>query len=76
VDGVLLVELPGRQRCIAFWLCVPKSRWNFHKAKTQMVLHPVMDMALCYDYRVVDGVAADSFRWRVAERIEAADFEI
>ena len=42
----------------------------------QMVIHPVMYMALSYDHRVVDGVAANSFLWRVTELLEKADFEV
>jgi 2-oxoglutarate dehydrogenase E2 component (dihydrolipoamide succinyltransferase) len=42
----------------------------------QMVIHPVMYMALSYDHRVVDGVAANSFLWRVTELLESADFEV
>jgi len=41
-----------------------------------MVIHPVMFMALSYDHRVVDGVAANSFLWRVTEILEKADFEV
>jgi 2-oxoglutarate dehydrogenase E2 component (dihydrolipoamide succinyltransferase) len=42
----------------------------------QMAIHPVMFMALSYDHRVVDGVAANSFLWRVTELLEKADFEV
>jgi len=42
----------------------------------QMVIHPVMYMALSYDHRVVDGVAANAFLWRVTELLEKADFEV
>lgn len=41
-----------------------------------MAIHPVMYMALSYDHRVVDGVAANSFLWRVREILEQADFEV
>ena len=41
-----------------------------------MVIHPVMYMALSYDHRIVDGVAANSFLWRVTEILEKADFEV
>jgi 2-oxoglutarate dehydrogenase E2 component (dihydrolipoamide succinyltransferase) len=41
-----------------------------------MVIHPVMYMALSYDHRIVDGVAANAFLWRVTELLEKADFEI
>ena len=42
----------------------------------QMAIHPVMYMALSYDHRVVDGVAANTFLWRVREILEQADFEV
>ncbi|MFO0676628.1 MAG: dihydrolipoamide acetyltransferase family protein [Polyangiaceae bacterium] len=41
-----------------------------------MAIHPVMYMALSYDHRIVDGVAANSFLWRVTELVEKADFEV
>ncbi len=42
----------------------------------QIVIHPIMYMALSYDHRVVDGVAANAFLWRVTELLEKADFEV
>jgi 2-oxoglutarate dehydrogenase E2 component (dihydrolipoamide succinyltransferase) len=42
----------------------------------QMAIHPVMYMALSYDHRVVDGVAANGFLWRVREILEKAEFEV
>lgn len=42
----------------------------------QMAIHPVMYMALSYDHRAVDGVAANSFLWRVRDLLEKADFEV
>lgn len=42
----------------------------------QIAIHPIMYMALSYDHRVVDGVAANSFLWRVREILEKADFEV
>ncbi len=39
-------------------------------------IHPIMYVALSYDHRVVDGVAANSFLWRVTEILEKADFEV
>jgi 2-oxoglutarate dehydrogenase E2 component (dihydrolipoamide succinyltransferase) len=42
----------------------------------QIAIHPVMYMALSYDHRVVDGVAANSFLWRVSEILEKAEFEV
>jgi 2-oxoglutarate dehydrogenase E2 component (dihydrolipoamide succinyltransferase) len=41
-----------------------------------MAIHPVMYMALSYDHRIVDGVAANSFLWRVTELLEKAEFEV
>ena len=41
-----------------------------------IAIHPVMYMALSYDHRIVDGVAANSFLWRVTEILEKADFEV
>ena len=41
-----------------------------------MAIHPIMFMALSYDHRVVDGVAANAFLWRVTELLEKADFEV
>ncbi len=41
-----------------------------------MAIHPVMFVALSYDHRVVDGVAANSFLWRITEILEKADFEV
>lgn len=42
----------------------------------QMAIHPTMYMALSYDHRIVDGVAANSFLWRVREILEKADYEV
>jgi 2-oxoglutarate dehydrogenase E2 component (dihydrolipoamide succinyltransferase) len=42
----------------------------------QMVIHPVMYMALSYDHRIVDGVAANTFLWRVTELLQKGDFEV
>jgi len=41
-----------------------------------MAIHPVMFMALSYDHRIVDGVAANAFLWRVTELLEKGDFEV
>ncbi len=45
-----------------------------HEEEDLMAIHPVMFMALSYDHRIVDGVAANSFLYRVVEILEAADF--
>ena len=41
-----------------------------------MVIHPVMYLALSYDHRIVDGVAANAFLWRVTELLEKGEFEV
>ncbi|MCA9582304.1 MAG: 2-oxo acid dehydrogenase subunit E2 [Myxococcales bacterium] len=41
-----------------------------------LAIHPVMYMALSYDHRVVDGVHANAFLWRINQLLEEADFEI
>ena len=42
----------------------------------QIAIHPIMFMALSYDHRIVDGVAANAFLWRVTEILEKAEFEV
>jgi len=42
----------------------------------QMAIHPVMYVALSYDHRIVDGVAATAFLWRVTELLEKAESEV
>jgi 2-oxoglutarate dehydrogenase E2 component (dihydrolipoamide succinyltransferase) len=46
------------------------------EGEDQIVIHPVMYMALSYDHRIVDGVLANSFLWRVTELLEKGDFEV
>jgi 2-oxoglutarate dehydrogenase E2 component (dihydrolipoamide succinyltransferase) len=41
-----------------------------------IAIHPVMYMALSYDHRIVDGVAANTFLWRVRELLEKGEFEV
>lgn len=41
-----------------------------------IAIHPVMFMALSYDHRIVDGVLANSFLWRVADILSRGDFEV
>jgi len=41
-----------------------------------IAIHPVMFMALSYDHRIVDGVLANSFLWRVADILSRAEFEV
>jgi 2-oxoglutarate dehydrogenase E2 component (dihydrolipoamide succinyltransferase) len=46
------------------------------EGEDQMAIHPVMYLALSYDHRIVDGVAANSFLWRVTEILEKGDYEV
>jgi 2-oxoglutarate dehydrogenase E2 component (dihydrolipoamide succinyltransferase) len=41
-----------------------------------MAIHPVMFMSLSYDHRIVDGVNANGFLYRVSELLEKGEFEI
>jgi len=41
-----------------------------------MAIHPVMYLALSYDHRIVDGVHANGFLWRIVELLETGDFEV
>ncbi|MBZ0120229.1 MAG: 2-oxo acid dehydrogenase subunit E2, partial [Sandaracinaceae bacterium] len=41
-----------------------------------MAIHPVMYMALSYDHRIVDGVKANGFLYRVHEILQNGDFEV
>jgi 2-oxoglutarate dehydrogenase E2 component (dihydrolipoamide succinyltransferase) len=41
-----------------------------------MAIHPVMYMALSYDHRIVDGVAANNFLWRVADILSRGEFDV
>ncbi len=45
-----------------------------HDGEDMMAIHPVMYMALSYDHRVVDGVAANGFLHRVVELLEQGEF--
>jgi 2-oxoglutarate dehydrogenase E2 component (dihydrolipoamide succinyltransferase) len=47
-----------------------------HGGEDTMAIHPVMFMALSYDHRVVDGVLANSFLWRVADVLSRAELEV
>jgi 2-oxoglutarate dehydrogenase E2 component (dihydrolipoamide succinyltransferase) len=47
-----------------------------HEGEDLMAIHPVMQMALSYDHRIVDGVAGNTFLWRVRELLEAGEFSI
>ncbi|MEM1030282.1 MAG: 2-oxo acid dehydrogenase subunit E2, partial [Myxococcota bacterium] len=41
-----------------------------------IAIHPVMYSALSYDHRVVDGVEANEFLWRISDILTRAEFEI
>jgi 2-oxoglutarate dehydrogenase E2 component (dihydrolipoamide succinyltransferase) len=47
-----------------------------HEGDDLMAIHPVMHIALTYDHRVVDGVHANGFLYRIAEILEYGDFEL
>lgn len=47
-----------------------------HDGDDLMAIHPVMHMALTYDHRVVDGVHANGFLFRIAEILESGDFDL
>jgi 2-oxoglutarate dehydrogenase E2 component (dihydrolipoamide succinyltransferase) len=47
-----------------------------HDGEDSIAIHPVMYMALSYDHRIIDGVLANSFLWRVADLLTRADFEV
>jgi len=47
-----------------------------HEGEDVMAIHPVMHMALTYDHRVVDGVHANGFLYRISEILEYGDFEL
>lgn len=41
-----------------------------------IAIHPVMYSALSYDHRVVDGVEANAFLWRISDILSRAEIEI
>jgi 2-oxoglutarate dehydrogenase E2 component (dihydrolipoamide succinyltransferase) len=41
-----------------------------------IAIHPVMFVALSYDHRIIDGVLANAFLWRVADILTRAEFEV
>jgi 2-oxoglutarate dehydrogenase E2 component (dihydrolipoamide succinyltransferase) len=47
-----------------------------HDGDDQIAIHPVMYSALSYDHRIVDGVEANAFLWRIADVLSRAEFEI
>jgi 2-oxoglutarate dehydrogenase E2 component (dihydrolipoamide succinyltransferase) len=46
-----------------------------HEGEDLMAIRPVMYMALSYDHRIVDGVHANGFLWRINELLEKGEFE-
>lgn len=47
-----------------------------HGGEDTMAIHPVMFMALSYDHRIIDGVLANTYLWRVADILTRGEFEI
>lgn len=47
-----------------------------HQGVDTMAIHPVMFMALSYDHRVVDGVEANGFLYRIHELLQLGDFDV
>jgi 2-oxoglutarate dehydrogenase E2 component (dihydrolipoamide succinyltransferase) len=47
-----------------------------HGGEDTMAIHPVMFIAFSYDHRIIDGVLANSFLWRVADILTRAEFEV
>jgi 2-oxoglutarate dehydrogenase E2 component (dihydrolipoamide succinyltransferase) len=41
-----------------------------------MAIHPVMYLSLSYDHRIVDGVNANGFLYRIGELLEKGEFQI
>jgi 2-oxoglutarate dehydrogenase E2 component (dihydrolipoamide succinyltransferase) len=41
-----------------------------------IAIRPMMHLALSYDHRAVDGAPANSFLFRVRQRLEAAEFDL
>jgi 2-oxoglutarate dehydrogenase E2 component (dihydrolipoamide succinyltransferase) len=47
-----------------------------HEGEDVIAIHPVMYMALSYDHRIIDGVLANSFLWRIADILNRAELEV
>jgi 2-oxoglutarate dehydrogenase E2 component (dihydrolipoamide succinyltransferase) len=41
-----------------------------------IAIHPVMYLALSYDHRIIDGVLANSFLWRIGDVLSRGEFEL
>jgi 2-oxoglutarate dehydrogenase E2 component (dihydrolipoamide succinyltransferase) len=47
-----------------------------HGEEDVIAIHPVMYIAFSYDHRIIDGVLANSFLWRVGDILSRAEFEV
>ncbi|MFO0550026.1 MAG: dihydrolipoamide acetyltransferase family protein [Polyangiaceae bacterium] len=47
-----------------------------HDGEDSIAIHPVMYIALSYDHRIVDGVLANSFLWRVNDILTRGEFSV
>lgn len=47
-----------------------------HGEDDVIAIHPVMYIAFSYDHRIIDGVLANSFLWRVGDILSRAEFEV
>ncbi len=47
-----------------------------HGGDDVIAIHRVMYAALSYDHRIVDGVEANAFLWRISDVLQRAEFEI
>lgn len=47
-----------------------------HEGEDLLAIHPVMQMALTYDHRIVDGVKANGFLYRVNELLELGELNL
>jgi 2-oxoglutarate dehydrogenase E2 component (dihydrolipoamide succinyltransferase) len=47
-----------------------------HDGDDHIAIHPVMFSALSYDHRIIDGVEANAFLWRLSDVLGRAEFEI
>ena len=42
----------------------------------RIAIHPMMFAALSYDHRIVDGVEANAFLWRISDVLNRGEIEI
>ena len=45
-------------------------------SSSEIVIRPMMHLALSYDHRAVDGSPANGFLYRIREYLEAAEVEL